>query len=148
MPVRDHLIQTQRALYDRFRSSARQSSGRLSPTLRRYFIEYQREFTDYKDISSRQELLQALLRSDILVCGDYHTLPQAQRAALRLMTEAVPELRSAGKKPYLALEMLRPSDSATVDRYLIGQIEEKTFLQAIGFARNWGFSWENYRPLF
>jgi hypothetical protein len=148
MPVHDQLLQVQRTLYDRFRTSARQSVGTLSPTLRKYYLEYQREFSDYTGVSSRSELVQAFIRSDILICGDYHTLRQAQRTALRLLVEAVDEVRRRGKQPLLALEMLRFSDSGAAARYLSGELTEAQFLQAIRFDRNWGFQWENYRPLF
>ncbi len=148
MPVHDQLLQVQRTLYDRFRTSARQSVGTLSPTLRKYYLEYQREFSDYTGVSSRSELVQAFIRSDILICGDYHTLRQAQRTALRLLVEAVQGMRDLGKQPVLALEMLRFSDSGAAARYLSGELTEAKFLQAIRFSRNWGFQWENYRPLF
>jgi uncharacterized iron-regulated protein len=148
MPVHDHLLQVQRTLYDRFRTSARQSVGTLSPTLRKYYLEYQREFSDYTGVSSRSELLHAFIRSDILICGDYHTLRQAQRTALRLLVEAVEAVRLRGKHPVLALEMLRHSDTGAAALYLSGELDESRFLKQIRFDRNWGFQWENYRPLF
>lgn len=148
MPVRDHLLQIQRDLYDRFRSSARRSVGDLSPGLRRYFLEYQKEFTDYKGISSRDELVQSIHTADILVCGDYHTLPEAQRAALHLVKEVLPGLRAADRPLILALEMLTPRDNLNATRFLAGEMDEKTFLRSIHFEKNWGFSWQNYRPLF
>lgn len=147
MPVRDHLLQIQRTLYDRFRTSAQQV-GKLNPVLRKYFQEYQREFTDYTEVCSRSELVQAFVASEILVCGDYHTLPQAQRTALRLLAEALEPLQAHGRTPVLALEMLRTSDEAATAAYLAGTLKEAAFLEAIGFHKNWGFAWSNYRPLF
>ncbi len=148
MPARDHLLQIQRSLYDRFRSSARQSVGDLSPPLRKYFQEYQRELVDYKALSSHAELVGAFLRADIFVCGDYHTLPEAQRTVLRLLTDSIARLRAKRRRPVLALEMLRPSHNPTVRQYLSGRLNERDFLNEIGFDRNWGFDWANYRPLF
>jgi hypothetical protein len=35
-----------------------------------------------------------------------------------------------------------------VVRYLSGEIDEKAFLKSVRFQKNWGFDWQNYRPLF
>ncbi len=148
MPVRHHLLQIQRKLYERFRSSARQSVGALSPKLRKYYQEYQREFNDYTGISSRSELVHEFLDSDILICGDYHTLPQAQRTALVLLSEALAPLKKRGKQAVLALEMLRSNDLKPVGAYLKGKLSEAALVTAIDFEGSWGFPWESYRPLF
>ncbi len=148
MPARDHLLQIQKDLYDRFRSNARDSIGELNPALRRYFKEYQKEFTEIKSVSSRSELVEAFLKAPVLIVGDYHTLPQAQRTVLRLWEDALSELQKLGKTPILALEMLRPSDVELAKKWLEGSLSEAAFLEKIQFDSRWGFAWENYRPLF
>ncbi|MBY0369724.1 ChaN family lipoprotein [bacterium] len=141
-------MEVQKTLYDRFRTSARGSVGTLDPKLRRYFREYQREFSGRSSASTLGELTEAYLESDLLICGDYHTLHQAQRTALRLLRSTEGALRARGRQPALALEMLRPSDSRATEDFLAGRISEKHFLKSVEWGRRWNFAWENYRPLF
>ncbi len=57
-------------------------------------------------------------------------------------------IRKKGKRVILALEMVQACDKPFIDRYLLGTLTEAGFLKAIGFYKNWGFPWENYRQLF
>jgi uncharacterized iron-regulated protein len=148
MLARTHLLRIQRSMYDRLKEHARDLLGGLSPELRRYFNEYQRDFSDFKEISTKQELLTALQRSQVVFCGDYHTLSQAQRTVIRLLREALPRLERQKRAVILALEMVRPGDQRFVHEFLAGKISEIEFLRGISFHRQWGFHWENYRSLF
>jgi hypothetical protein len=141
-------MRLQRAMYDRLKGYARDFLGKLHPELRRYFLEYQREFTEIKGVSSKQELFDHLYHAHIAICGDYHTLAQAQRTVIRLLRESLKELRNRGRRVVLGLEMIRFRDTPVVAEFLAGRIDEAGFLRAIGFRRNWGFNWDNYRPLF
>ncbi len=148
MQARNHLLGIQRAMYQRLRASASDYFGRHSPELDRYFQEYRRDFQRFGAISSKRELVSRLIQSQIALCGDYHTLPQAQRTALDYLSQILPEMRRAGRPVILGLEMLPFAHTAEADRYLSGDLEEKGFLKAIGFRESWGFDWKNYRELF
>ncbi len=148
MQARTHLLRIQRSLYDRLKEYAREFTGTLSPELKKYFLEYQREFHDFKKVADQSELLSDLLKVHVAICGDYHTLSQAQRTVIRLLRDCLPELKRQNRKTILALEMLRPNDNKIADAYLAGRVSEGQFLKKIGFRRRWGFDWDNYRSLF
>lgn len=135
-------------MYRRLRTSADVLFGRPSAELERYSLEYQREFHRFGRISSKKELLTEALRSEITLCGDYHTLDTAQKTALDLLSSLLPELSKKGHSAVLALEMLPFAHNEKAERFLAGSISETKFLKAIGFRESWGFEWRNYRPLF
>lgn len=148
MHPRTQLIRIQRGMFRRLRKSARQFLGSFSPSMKKYFLEYLREFHDFKEVSNKKELLHAIQGAHIVLCGDYHTLSQAQRTVIRLLRDAYPKLLGDGRKLHLMLEMLRAEDKVHTDRFSASQISEAEFLKLISFHRNWGFSWENYKQLF
>jgi hypothetical protein len=148
MLARTHLMRIQRAMYDRLRDYARNYMGGLSPELKRYFLEYHREFQDFKSVSSKRELLAAFQNTNITFCGDYHTLSQAQRTVIRLLRDSLPALRKRRKEPILLLEMVGPWNNKHIAQFLAGELGEAAFLKAIAFQKNWGFDWDNYRGLF
>ncbi len=148
MLARKHLLGIQRAMYQRLRASASVYFGRLSPELERYFLEYGREFHRFGVVTTKEALLSSLLQSQIALCGDYHTLSQAQRSARETLDALLPELKKQGRSAVLALEMLPFARTAEAERYLAGTLGEGAFLKAIGFRQSWGFEWKNYRELF
>lgn len=144
MPIRDQALRVQKELYDHVRQSARRSIPPMSAALKRYFLEYQREFPDYQSVSSLPELVRATEAASIVLCGDYHTLFEAQRAVLRLAQE----LYATGRPLVLALELLETRHQASVERYFAGTISEAQFLKAVRYQSQWGFQWSHYRPFF
>ncbi len=135
-------------MYQRLHTSAADYLGRQSPELDRYFLEYQREFHRFGVISTKKELVTSLLQSQIALCGDYHTLSQAQRTAQEYLAEILPTLKRQGRPVVLALEMLPFARTEEAARFLSGSLGEAAFLKAIGFRRSWGFDWKSYQPLF
>ncbi|MBI4402827.1 MAG: ChaN family lipoprotein [Deltaproteobacteria bacterium] len=148
MAARAQLIRIQRNIYDRLKQYARNYLEGLGPGLKQYFREYQRDFYHFESLSTKRELLLALERSHIIFCGDYHTLSQAQRTVIRLLRDSVDKIKRRGKHVVLALEMLQPKNNKAVKNFLGGRLSEQAFLKTISFGRQWGFPWENYRPLF
>ena len=135
-------------MYDRLTVYARDLLGGFSPELKKYVMEYKRDFRSFQEVSTKRELLSALQTAHIVVCGDYHTLSQAQRTVIRLLNESVAPLKRRNKKLILALEMARTTDNPKIRQYLRGKLSERAFLDAIQFHKNWGFPWRNYRRLF
>lgn len=148
MLPRTHLIRLQRALYDRLKVGSRESLGELSPELQKYLREYQRDFATYEKPTTKRELLMEVLASQIVFCGDYHTLSQAQRTVIRILRETVKVLKRKKKTLVLALEMLSEQDLPYVQKFLAGRLSERGLLQKTEFRKRWGFAWENYRELF
>jgi hypothetical protein len=135
-------------MYTRLKGYARRYVAELPAPLKKYFLEYQRDFRRFREISSKRELLREIEKSDLIFCGDYHTLAQAQRTVIRLLRDTVDRIKSRKKEMILALEMVGPEHDLIIQNFLAGRIGEKELLKAIRFEARWGFAWENYRPLF
>lgn len=119
--------------------------GPQSLDLRRYYDAYKREFRGPSRHSSKEELIQACCRSEILLVGDYHAFAQSQKAALRLLRELIARAQTPLA---LGLELVPAAHQAEVSAFVAGELSEQEFLAAIDYRRNWGFPWENFRPLF
>lgn len=144
MSVREAVERLQRRVQRHLEAEVRAHTGGHSPALERYYREYMREFRRYQKVSSYGELHEALLASDVVFIGDYHTLRQSQEVALRLLLRALADERPT----VLALEMIHANEQDAVDAYMAGKLDEEPFLQAIRYEHTWNFDWRNYRPLF
>lgn len=150
MRNRRTLARLERLRFERLSRQATASLGLDDPRLRRYAHRYHKamERRATRSRASREEAcVQAVLSSEVTLCGDYHTLPEAQKAALRLWRRVVPLALAAGRPVVLALEMLRPEDDARTAAFVRGELEEATLQERIGYGRHWGFSWDSYREL-
>jgi hypothetical protein len=137
-------LRLQRGVQRRLQAEVRAHTGQLSPALARYYREYLRDFRRVHQASTYGDLHQALLASDVVLVGDYHTLRQSQETALRLLERGVADERPIG----LALEMARAEHQGLLDAFVRGEMSERDFLAAIDYKATWNFEWENYRPLF
>jgi hypothetical protein len=142
--LRRALLRLQRGVQRRLQAQVRAHTGGHSPALARYYREYLRDLRRRHAPSNYGELHQAMLDSDIVLVGDYHTLRQSQELALRLLERAALDPRPV----CLALEMVRAEHQAPLDAFLGGELDEAAFLRAIDYRQTWNFEWGNYRPLF
>lgn len=118
--------------------------GEESSSLRRYALPYKKDIERGKwSICASEEMLDALTSSDIVLGGDFHAFAQAQRSHLRLLRSL-----SESKKIILGLECIPTTQQGLLDEYISSSISEKKFLQKVGWSENWGFPWEQYKPLF
>lgn len=131
-------------LLERWRQDLQDVIGQMNRDLKRYRAAYETDFLGTWTPETPAGLTRALTAADIIVGGDYHTLPAAQRLPVRLL-RALPRDR---KRPTtLALEMLHSQDQPLVDRYLAGRVSLTWLKRAIAFDRRWGFDWLQYSAL-
>lgn len=138
------VIRLQRQILQAIRADVRKAMGPQSREIRRYYESYKREFRGRIKHSSKKELLEAASSAQIILLGDYHTFGQSQKAALRLARELV----ALRPKLVLALELVPTRHQPAIDDYLSGKLSEEAFLERIEYRRNWGFSFDHFRPLF
>lgn len=111
---------------------------------RRYEQRYDKSVRRAEAPSTYGALLKETKTAELVLFGDYHTFPPAQRAFLRL-------LRHQPRNPpiTIALEAFRGSDQPAIDRFLARRISEGAFLKQTAFAARWPFGpFSIYRPLF
>lgn len=143
MGARRELVAVQREALKSLQAELRDVLGPTPASLRRYQAEYERDFRGFRRLVSREELVLEVVRADLVYCGDFHTLGQAQRTPLRILRSIVER-----RPVFLALEMVMARHQRVLDAFLAGEIQEREFLEAIDYARTWGFDWSHYRPLF
>lgn len=143
--AREDLIGIQKRLVEELKEALYDTVGRRDPALDRYYKDYQREFKQgYERLSSRDEILQRLMRANIGYFGDYHTLRSAQTAVLDLLQGAA----ERGRKVVLAMEMLHAADKHHAQEFMDGEIDEETLRWRLKWDENWGFPWDSYKRFF
>jgi len=141
--ARSQLLRMHRRIFDRLQAEIEGSLGGIPAALEAYYACYDRELARYERPASRRELFEVCSRSDLIYCGDYHSLPESQRTATTLIHEL------ARRRPNLlvALEMVHSVHQEALDAYLDDLLDEDAFLREIDYARTWAFPWPPYRRL-
>ena len=116
----------------------------MTGELKRYREAYEADFRGNWTSCPATDLEEALCGADIVLYGDYHTLPASQRLLLRLMRRLLPR---DDRPATLALEMLHSRDQSLIDRYLSGRMGLAALREGIAFDHRWGFDWRHYGAL-
>lgn len=110
-----------------------------------YERNYRRAVRDFERVADQDEMVRAVLGSEIIYVGDYHTCNQSQRSFLRILKAVVKVDRSF----IVGLELLHKKHQEILNLYLSEKISEVTFLKQIKLEEHWVFDlWENFKPLF
>jgi len=147
MPLspRAELLAIQKKLYRRNKDLIEHSILVKEPGFDRYEAAYRRSVGGYQRVATQEEMIEAVLDADIIYVGDYHTCNQSQRSFLRILKAVV----SQDPHFMIGLELIHARHQKQIDRYLVGRLTDKTFLDKIGLKEHWVFDlWENFKPLF
>lgn len=136
-------IRLRQDLYDQVQNHVKALLGPASDGLARYQREYDNEFRRAWKVAPRDQLLAAVEKSQFVFMGDFHALQQSQKAHLRII-----KALSSKADRVLCLECVEARHQKHLDRFMAGKMSEREFLKAVEWKRNWGFPWENYKPLF
>jgi len=143
MPVREEFIEIHKRLVKRLKSELYADYCSQNPEIDKYYNDYKRLTNHYSRIATKQELIEAILNSDIVYLGDYHTLRQSQETLIRIL-KAFPQ---GFHQIILGLEMIQSKSQDILNRYINNQIDEKSFLKSINYENTWGFNWNNYKTI-
>ena len=135
-------LRTRKNLLDQVKTQVQLRIGPPSHALRQYAKSLDLEFRGVWKQASENEFARALQQATVVLSGDFHAYAQSQRAHLRILRDMVPQ-----KQVVLALECLPSGKPKAIEALLSGKWTENKFLDEIKWERNWGFPWENYRPL-
>ena len=104
--------------------------GNICASFRRRFALRMRSFT--------QQVHDSVQAADIVLVGDYHALPAAQRYAAALFEQRA----LTGDRPVvLGLETIFARDQHILDEWWRREIEEAELRQRIRFDIDWGYDW-------
>jgi hypothetical protein len=142
---REELLQIQKRIFAHNNEVIRSQALVRERGFDLYERRYKRHVKSYQRVSTQEELVEAILESDIIYLGDYHTNKQSQRTLLRILKWIVEKVPSLG----IGLELVQRRHQKYLEAYLTGQLTEEAFLGKIQFKKYWYFDlWENFKPIF
>ena len=115
-----------------------------SHSRRKYLREFTQAFTDYDSVLDSQEIQNALRAADIVLVGDYHALPAAQRYAASLIEQSA---LAGGRPIVLGVETIFARDQHILDEWWRRDIDECELRQRIRFDLDWGYDWAPFYDL-
>jgi hypothetical protein len=111
---------------------------------RRYLREFSQAFRQYDSILDSQQIHDTLQAADIVLVGDYHALPAAQRYAASLIEQRA----LAGDRPVvLGVETIFARDQHILEEWWRREIDESELRQRIRFDIDWGYDWTPFHEL-
>ncbi len=115
-----------------------------SHSRRKYLREFSQAFRSYDSLLDSQQLQNALHAADVVLIGDYHALPGAQRYAASLIEQRA----LAGDRPVvLGVETIFARDQHILEEWWRREIDESELRQRIRFDLDWGYDWAPFHEL-
>jgi uncharacterized iron-regulated protein len=111
---------------------------------RKYLREFSQAFRNYDSLLDSQQIQNALHAADVVLIGDYHALPGAQRYAASLLEQRA----LAGDRPVvLGVETIFARDQHILEEWWRREIDETELRQRIRFDLDWGYDWAPFHEL-
>jgi uncharacterized iron-regulated protein len=122
----------------------REIRARDSHNRRKYLREFNRAFRSYDSLLDSEQMRCALQAADVVLVGDYHALPAAQRYAATLIEQRA----LLGDRPVvLGVETIFARDQHILDEWWRREIDESELRQRIRFDLDWGYDWAPFHEL-
>jgi hypothetical protein len=114
------------------------------PHLRRkYLRDFNSAFRTYDAVLMPAELDDIYLAADVLLVGDYHSLPASQDFA----TDLLRRLSRAGRKIVLGVEFVFAHNQPALNAWSAGRIDGSELRRRIRFDSEWGYGWRPFYRL-
>jgi len=111
---------------------------------RKYLREFNQAFRSYDSLLDPAEIQSALHSADVVLIGDYHALPAAQRHAASLFEQRA----LAGDRPVVfGVETIYARDQHILDEWWRREIDENELRQRIRFDLDWAYDWTPFYNL-
>lgn len=118
---------------------AQDSNGR-----RKYLREFNQSFRTYESVLSSEEFQATLRSADVVLIGDYHSLPASQRSAASLLEQRA----LVGDRPViLGVETIFARDQHILGEWWRRDIDETELRQRVRFDLDWGYDWAPFYEL-
>ena len=118
---------------------AQDSHGR-----RKYLREFNQAFRDYDSLLSSEQVQAAVRTADVVLIGDYHALPAAQRHAASLLEQRA---LATDRPVVLGVETIFARDQHILEEWWRREIDENELRQRIRFDLDWGYDWTPFHEL-
>lgn len=118
---------------------AQDSHGR-----RKYLREFNEAFRSYDLVLDSQQIQDRLHSADVVLIGDYHALPAAQRYAASLLEQRA---LAGDRRVVLGVETIFARDQHILEEWWRREIDESELRQRIRFDLDWGYDWTPFHEL-
>jgi len=111
---------------------------------RKYLREFNQAFRTYQSVLTAQEVQSAIRSADVVLIGDYHALPAAQRYAASLIEQRA----MAGDRPVvLGVETIYARDQHILDEWWRREIDDNELRERVRFDIDWGYDWTPFHEV-
>ncbi len=105
---------------------------------RKYLRDFSQAFRSYESVIDRKQLRDGIAAADIVLIGDYHALPAAQRCTAGLLEQRA----QPGDRPViLGVETIFSRDQHILDEWWRREIDAEELQERIRFDLDWGYDW-------
>jgi Haem-binding uptake, Tiki superfamily, ChaN len=111
---------------------------------RKYLREFNQAYREYDSLLDSEQFHNALQAADVVLIGDYHALPAAQRYAASLLEQRA---LAGGRHVVLGVETIFARDQHILDEWWRREIDEEELRQRIRFDLDWGYDWTPFHEL-
>jgi Haem-binding uptake, Tiki superfamily, ChaN len=111
---------------------------------RKYLRVFNQSFRSYESLVNRTQVQEAVGAADIVLIGDYHSLPASQRFAASVLEERA---LGSNRPVVLGLETIFARDQHILDEWWRREIEESELRQRVRFDLDWGYDWSPFYEL-
>jgi len=111
---------------------------------RKYLRDFNQAFRSYDRVLEPSQLREILHPADVVLVGDYHALPAAQRQAASLLEQRA---LAADRPVILGVETIFARDQHILDEWWRREIDEAELRQRIRFDLDWGYDWTPFYEL-
>jgi hypothetical protein len=115
-----------------------------SHSRRKYLREFSQAFRSYDSVLDSQQVQSAVHAADIVLVGDYHALPAAQRYAAFLLEQRA---LAGDRRVVLGVETIFARDQHILEEWWHREISEDELRQRIRFDLDWGYDWTPFYEL-
>jgi len=115
-----------------------------SHSRRKYLREFNQAFRSYDSILDSEQTQNVLYSADVVLIGDYHALPAAQRYAASLLEQRA---LAGDRRVVLAVETIFARDQHILEEWWRREIDENELRQRIRFDLDWGYDWTPFHEL-
>lgn len=111
---------------------------------RKYLRDFREAFRSYESIMDSQQFASMINSAEIILIGDYHALPAAQRYAANLLEQRA----QPGDRPVvLGVESIFSRHQHVLDEWWRREIDESELRERIRFDTDWGYDWAPFYEL-
>lgn len=108
----------------------------------KYLREFNQSFRSYDAVLNDRQVDQQITAADIVLVGDYHSLPQSQKFTTTLIEQI-----SKQRPVVLGAEAMFSRDQHTLDSWWRRDIGEPELRSQLRFDREWGYQWDPFYQL-